>query len=189
MKKREVKPFLSIETKDTIYKISYVTGHSVKRICEEFCKHSFKSGLAFELSPYFNRSICIDGTSFEGSQNNEKFEPLSLENERVSMTLDANVHEYAYQLSYAIGCSVAKVVAYAIEKSMCDFDFLNQYTKELLINNRNFEKSKPILKIIDSYNRNNEEEINLITLLLYIADEYTRLEVGMDDVLKDCVSN
>lgn len=187
MKKREVKPFLDIETKDTIYKISDVTGYSVKSICEDFYKHSFNNGFGYDLAPYFKRNLEIDGVLFKGNMVNEKFEPFSTENERVSTALEVELFEYAYQLSYAIGCSIAKVVSYAIEKSMKDFEFLNGYAKQFLFNKIEADKTNTILSAVDSLNSKNEEEFNLIALLLYIADEYKRFDKGIKSVLSEVV--
>lgn len=185
MKKREVKPFLDVETKDNIYKLSFVIRKSVKGICEDFCKYAFKNGLGSELCKYFHRNVALDGTLFKGDPSNEKFEPLSDKIGRVSMTLDEDIHEYAYQLSYAMGCSVAKVVSYAIEKSMNDYDFLNWYAKEYLIKLLDTDKCNLIFMAVERYNEEKQEEYNLISLLLYITDEYKRLENGLESSIKE----
>lgn len=189
MEKREVKPFIDSGVKDTIYKISFVTGYSVKSICEDLCKHAFKSGLGCELSQYFKRGITIDGITFQLNKKAGKFEPVSKNIERISMTLNNNLYEYAYLLSYAMDCSVAKVVAYAVERSINDFNFLNRYINQFISKNVSKEHKDLILKIVKTVNKESSEEYNIASLLLYIADEYRRFSEGLEGVLKDTVGS
>ncbi|MGE7667412.1 hypothetical protein ACQKMN_17060 [Ureibacillus composti] len=189
MEKREVKPFIDIDVKDTIYKLSFVTGYSVKSICEDLCNQSFKNGLGRELSPYFKRGIQIDGSVYQGNKKAERFEASSEKIERISMKISHNGYEYAYNLSYAMGCSVAKVVAYAIEKSINDFAFLDRYIKQFLSKQIDKERKDMMLKIVKAINKDfvESEEYSIAALLLYIADEYKRVSDGVDGVLKDVV--
>lgn len=190
MEKREVKPFVDTGVKDTIYKLSFITGYSVKSICEDLCNHSFTLGIGNELSKYFKRGLNIDGTVFQGNRNAIKFQPTSTNIERISMTLSNSAYEYAYHLSYAMGCSVAKIVAYAVEKSMKDFDFLNRYIEQFLSKHVDKERKDMLLKIVKIVNRGNtEEEYSIASLLLYVADEYKRFDEGVEGVLKDAVGN
>lgn len=186
MKKREVKPFIDVEKKDTIYKLSFVTGISVMSICEDLCNHAFKKGIGNELSRYFIRDIQIDGHLFKGKEHAPKFEPKSKRLERVSMSLDKDSHSYAYDISCAMGCSVARVVAYSIEKSMNDFEYMDHYVEQFLVNKLDEERSSHILTVMKDLNQwNLEEEYSLTSLLFHIADNYRRFEDGIDGVLKD----
>ena len=186
MKKREVKPFVDTVIKDTINKISFVTGCSIKSICEDFCSHAFESGLGYELSAYFKRNLDIDGEHFEGNNMGFKFDPFTKDIERISMTLNNTNYDYAYRLAYAMECSVAKVVAYALGKSISDFDFLNSYIERILRKNVDEKRRSLLLDVVrDVNNTNYEEEYSIASLVLYIADEYRRFDDGIDSVLKD----
>ena len=186
MKKREVKPFVGSEVKDTILKISFITGCSIKGICEDLCSHAFKTGLGVELSPYFKRDLYIDGKSFNGNESGSKFNIYTKDAERISTTLNETDYEYAYNLAYAMECSVAKVVAYALEKSMKDFDFLNNYMEQILSKCVTKDRKDILLDVVKKVNDANfEEEYTIVSLLLYIADEYRGLSDGIEGVLKD----
>ncbi|QCR33109.1 hypothetical protein [Lysinibacillus sp. SGAir0095] len=189
MEKREVKPFIDIDVKDTIYKLSFVTGYSVKSICEDLCNQSFRCGLGRELSPYFKRGIQIDGAVFQGNKKAEKFESSSQNIERISMKVNGKLYDYAYHLSFAMESSVAKVVAYGVEKSMKDYAFLDRYIKQFLSKKIDKERKDMILKIVRTINKDYtvDEEYGIVSLLLYIADEYKRLDEGVDGVLQDVV--
>lgn len=185
MEKLDVKPFIDIAVKDTIYKISHVTGYSVKGICEDFCNYVFENGLGVELSPYFKRDLTIDGLEFKGNKKADKFDPISENSERISMMITDNAYEYAYNLSYAIGCSVAKIVGYAVEKCMNDFDFLNSYISQYLSKSLGKEQERLMSRVIEV----TDEEYGDILLILYIADEYRRFSVGVEGVFKDAVTS
>lgn len=186
MKKRGVKPFIETEIKDTIHKVSFVTGCSIKSICEDLCSHAFKSGLGSELSTYFKRDLYVDGKSYKGNENGSKFNVYTKDVERISMTINDTDYEYAYNLAYAMECSVAKIVAYALCKSMQDFEFLNTYIEQILSKSVSEERKDVLLDVVKNVNSANfEEEYSITSLLLYIADEYRRLSDGIEAVLED----
>lgn len=186
MKKREVKPFIDTVIKDTILKISFVTSCSIKSICEDLCSHAFESGLGDELSAYFKRDLNVDGKLYEGNGSGTKFDPLTKDVERISMTLNNTNYDYAYRLAYAMECSVAKIVTYALTKSINDFDFLNSYIEQILRKNVDEERRNLLMDVVKNVNSANfEEEYSIASLVLYIADEYRRFDDGIDSVLKD----
>lgn len=185
MGKLDVKPFIDIAVKDSIYKISHVTGYSVKGICEDLCNHVFENGLGIELSPYFKRDITIDGVEFKGNRKAEKFDPISENSERISLLINETAYEYAYNLSYAVGCSLAKIVGYAVEKCMRDFEFLNNYINQYLSKILGKEQVELVSRIIDT----TDEEYGDVLLLLYIADEYRRFSEGVEGVIEDAVTS
>lgn len=185
MEKQDIKPFIDTMIKDTIYKISFVTGYSVKSMCEDFCNHVFKSGLGNELSPYFKRDITIDGMEFKGNKKAVKFEPISENSERISMKINSDAYEYAYHLSYAVGCSVAKIVGYAVEKCMRDFDYLSKYIDQFLCKSLNEEGKNSMKDIVDIVNEDFQEGYGAISLVMYIGDKYRRFNEGAERIIKD----
>lgn len=187
MGKKEVKPFIDIDVKDTIYKLCFISGYSVNGMCEDFCNNAFRKGLAQELSPYFKWGLQIDGAVFKGDKKAKRFVSSSDNLERISLKIDGKIHSYAYNLAYAMETSVAKIIAYGIEKSMNDYDFLDRYIKQFLRNKIDKERKDMILKLVRTINKDYtvDEELGMISLLLYIADEYKRLDEGIDGVLKD----
>lgn len=188
MEKREVKPFINAKIKDTIYKLSDITNYSVKRICEDICNHAFKSDISDELSPYFRRGVIIDGMSFSFNENATKFEPSFNEKERVSMKLNTKLYGYAYYLSYAMECSVAKVVAYAIEKGFNDSEFLIGYVNESLNKRLKGEHKEEFYKLISLINNDSNEELDVLNTSLYIKDEYGDFDKGLNKLLKEVFS-
>lgn len=192
MEKRDVKPFIDVEMKDIIYKFNFITGYSVTSICEDLCKQAIKTGVGKELSAYFRREIKLDDVVYPGLKKPMKFERKATNVERISLKLSSNIYEYAYSLSFAIGCSIAKVVAYFLERSMNDFEFLNQYTTEFLTERMNDERKdfmkKVICEVNNDYLSDDPEEYSIASLLLFIVDEYKKPDESIDKVLIDFVT-
>lgn len=189
MEKRDVKPFVNTAIKDIITKISFLTGHSVKKIGEDLCKHAVDKNVGKELKNHFKRSIEINGVNFEGLKGPEKFERKPGEIERLSLTVDNEIYEYAYKLSYAIGCSVAKVFAYFIESSMDDIAFLDSYIINVLSKNIAPGRKELLRKIIKDINENHSTKANTVSaLLLYIVDHYKQPGEKLDNTLESFVS-
>ena len=188
MENRDVKPFVDVKTKDFIYKLSFITGMSVKQICRDLYYRGIEDGLGMELSPCFKRDLHIDGYSFKGDRYAKKFEPYSSNIERIAMKINDKSYEYAYNLAFATGSSISKVVSYAIEKSMKDFEFLDQYIKQFLIENVDTDKRNILLEIVNVINKDYvEEDLTIASLLMHLTDEHRRLEDGITSVLNEVV--
>lgn len=188
MKKHDIRPFIDATIKDLIYKFSHTTGISILRICEDFCIHSLDNDIGNELSHYFKRDITINGVSYKGDRNAMKFEYQSNDIERITLQLDDKYYDFAHDLAYAMRTSLSKVVGYAIERSINDYEFLNQYVSEFLMENVSERKRDKLLQVVGKVNDENKEvEYNLASLVMYIADEYRRFGEGLDGVLNDCV--
>jgi len=184
MKKKDVKPFIESRTKETIYKISFITGYSVKSICEDFCIRVLrrKEATAKELSPYFKRSINVSGVDYDGG-NKKLFGRNTRTTERVSIQLNQEIHEYAYTLSYAVGCSVAKIISYCIEKCMNDYEFLEKYVTGYLIKKMDEERKNLMLGMLGKANDELDEEHNITALLLAVLDDYKEADESFENAL------
>lgn len=188
MNKRDVRPFVDSVTRDTLYKLSFVSGVSVKKLCEDMCNNAIKNGLSVELSPYFRREIQIDGAIYKGNRDADSFEYQSRNIERISFKLTPSAFDYVYELSKAMECSIAKVVGYAVEKSMSDYKFLDRYIKQFLSKKVDDDRMNILLGIVKTVNDGSvKEDYNVASLLLYIADEYRRLDIGLEGVIEDSV--
>lgn len=192
MEKRDVKPFIDVAMKDLIYKLNFITGYSIKKIGEDLCLHAINTGVGKELAPYFKRDIKLDNVLYSPAVKPKKFPRTERQTERISLKLSPNIYEYAYSLSFAIGCSIAKVVAYFMERSMNDYDFLDLYVSEFLSEKMGDEQKDFMQKIIDDVNndylKDENEDHNITALLLFIVDEYKAAEQSVDSTLHNFIS-
>ncbi|MGN7183209.1 hypothetical protein ACTHRJ_20485, partial [Cytobacillus kochii] len=87
-KKKDIKPTISIDLKNCIYQLSYVTNQPVKDIVEILCEKGLQSRKVMEyLSQYFRRDYQFFNTTFFGQLERESLQRKyqSPKNERVSV--------------------------------------------------------------------------------------------------------
>lgn len=189
MTKRDIKPFISVETKNIVDKIAFLTGLSIKKICTDLCMHAVMTHAEEDLVPYFKREIKLNGKMYEGLNKPRKFERKSGEIERVTLTFDESMHEYLSTLAFAIGTSTAKVVAYCIERSMSDTSFKTNYVAQCLISKINENRLQLLNEIMLDINHNHlESNYSMASLLMYIVDEIKEPHQTIDTVIENVVS-
>lgn len=186
--KRDVKPFIASDVKDTIYKLSFVTNYSVKKITEDLCKNAIRKGIGKELSVYFKREVKLGGVVYEKNKKPEKFVVKSENTERISMLVNSRIYEYANTIAFGIGCSISKVIGYFVESSMNDYEFLDHYIKDYLSKKVDNNRADFLQQILTRVNKHNEENHNITSLLLYIVDEYKKPDESVEVSLRDFVS-
>lgn len=190
-KKRDVKPHISIELKDAIYRLSYITETPVKDICDELCIFALNQNYIIEeLSKHFLRKIRINNTIYFGDLNNPRIykKMMGQKTERISLRLKSEMYEVIYTLSYALDCSVSRVTAILLEKSMHDINFINDYINEHLISIDD-KRKKELQKILDYINDNLDEEITLASLLSFIVDEFKEPLKTTKDAVNDFIKH
>ena len=189
MRKRDVKPFISVETKNIIDKIAFLTGLSIKKICMDLCMHAVKNYAEEELVPYFKREIILNGKMYAALNKPEKFERKCGEIERVTMTFDESTHEYLHTLAYAIGTSTAKVVAYCIERSMSDTSFKTDYVAQSLLSKICENRVQLLKEILEDINHDHlENKHSMASVLMYIVDEIKEANQNFDTTIENVVS-
>lgn len=182
---KDVQPFIKSSTKSAIYKLSYITGKTVKQICNELCQRMFndKKRLVEELSPYAKWDMKIEGITYTASATPIKTYPISGSLERVTIKVDPSSYSFANSLSHLLGWTVAKVVAYCIERAMNDFEFINQYITDLLEANTKSGQKNTLKGIMKDINEALDEEHSIPALLIGIADELKSIDQNYDEAL------
>lgn len=190
MQKRDIQPFISVTSKNIIYKLSFITGYSVKKICGELCTHSLRSKhLGEELQPYFKREIKIRDVVYQPSEKPLKQYRPSEDLERVTVKIGVPAYELVYSLAHALGWSVAKVVAYCIERSMNDFDFLDFYITKILSSKMDEKRKEMFLSMVGEANQQSDEDLTIASLLIGIVDEMKQAEESVTDAVSRVVES
>lgn len=175
-KKREIKPTISVELKNCIYSLSYITGKPVKDISEIICEKGIGSRKTMEyLSQYFRRDYQFLNTIHIGDYGRESLQRKyqSGKNERISVRFTQSVYERIYALSIALDCTPSKTVALLLDASVRNVNLLNSLVKLYLSEHVDNSRMKELKQIMKYINKNNpyDEEISWPTLLLLIFDE------------------
>ena len=101
-KKRDIKPTISLELKDSIYRLAFITRTPVKDVCELLVKNALfeNEEIIKDLSRNFRRDIRINNTLYVGHLKNERIAKIEDgETERISFRLTNDDYEiiYAYK--------------------------------------------------------------------------------------------
>ena len=104
-KKREVKPTISIQLKDAIYIISYVTSTPVKDVAERICTDGLASKKVISsLSPRFRRTVRLANTLYMGDIKRPTLRRNNIaeKTDRISLRLLAPDYDNLSTLAFAL---------------------------------------------------------------------------------------
>ena len=190
-KKREVQPYITMQLKDTIYRLSYITSTPVKDICEFMCIYLINSPKAINaLSMHFKRDIKLNNTLYFGSLDNQSINKrLNRPTERVTVRFKQMDYEFISVLSYALDCSASRVVAVLLEIALTDIKVVNIYIKEQLNEYLTPGQMKELRNLLKHLNRESDENSSWAALLSIIADEVTTPITRIKDAIGEFLGN
>lgn len=188
-RKRDIKPTVTVQLRDCIYRLSFITDAPVKDVIEAILiDGSQRKKPLSHLSQYFLRDMRIGSTVYMGDNDrvpvgrrgaNEKTVRIST---RVTQSMYADLEGVAF----AMGCSVSKACALLIDATVRDVDFVNDFAREYLEDRVDEERMKELKRVLKYINAGNpySERISYAALLSYLVDE---VKVGAEKV-QDTVS-
>lgn len=175
-KKIDCKPTISLQLKDCIARLSYVTNTPVKDVAESACEAGIHSKKVIDyLSNYFRRDFQLGNTYYIGdleriSLQREKVKGLK---DRITIRFSQSTYERINALAFALDCTPTKSTALLLEASIRNTEFINQFTKNYLKNHLDEGRMRELKKVLKFINQNNpySEKISWATLLSYLFDE------------------
>lgn len=188
-RKRDIKPTVSIELKDCIYRLSFITDTPVKDVVEEILiAGSSRLKVISYLSQYFVRDIRIEHVIYFGHTDRTPIKKRSYTGdvERISTRVTQQMYESLSAFAYSMDCSVSRACALLIDATVRDTDFVNDFAKQYIEKNVDESRMKELKKVLSYINAGNpyNERISWATLLTYLMDE---VRVGAEKV-QDTVS-
>lgn len=173
-KKRDVKPTVHTEFKETIYNLASITDVSVMDLVEEMTMYSIRNKrILKDLSPYFVRDVYIDKTLYIGHRNADRLGPTSggINFVRVKTRLTQDVFADLAMIAYALDVRPARACAILIDDALHSQDFLDGYIKRYLTSNVSDHQFLELKKIFEYVNRDENYNVSWATLLSYIVRE------------------
>lgn len=188
-KKRDVKPFISVELKDCIYRMSYITRVPVKDVCERLCIEGMESNSVLSyLSQNFRRDIRIKNTLYLGELNRISIRKRnSCKNkERVSIRFTGDMYESLSVLSYAMDCSISMATGMLLDATIREVNIVNRLIEENIHEELDRRKLEELRKVIKYVNGNSpyDEEISWINLLSYVMDSAKTLNENVEEFIR-----
>lgn len=175
-KKRDVQPTISVELKDCIYRLSYITNTPVKTVAEEICRDGIQNNKVLSyLSQSFRRDVRIDNTLYMGEVERLSVRKRSAngKTERISIRFKSNMYENLSVLAYALDCSVARACGLLLDATVREVDFINEFVKRYLsehIDENRMSELKKVLKYINA-NSPYTDEVSWLAFVSYLMSE------------------
>lgn len=178
--KRDVKPTISVDLKDCIYRLAYITNTPVKDVAEIICIKGLQSRSVIEhLSQHFRREFQFMSTLYLGDLSRESLQKKSQtgKNERITIRFNQGTKDSPYEtinrLSDALDVTTAKATALLLEASVRNTNILNAFVKTYLHGNIDKMRMKELKQVLQYVNKNNpyNEDISWFTLLSMIFEE------------------
>ncbi|KYD11424.1 hypothetical protein B4102_2152 [Heyndrickxia sporothermodurans] len=191
-KKRDIKPTISTDLKNCVYRLSYVTNTPVKDVVETFCEKGLQSRIVIEyLSCYFRRDYQYLNTLYLGDPGRESLQRKyqSNQNVRISTRVNRDTYEEIRNLSDALDVTPSKTTALLLDASIRNTNLINAYVKTYLhqhISNNRMKELKEVLKYINNNNPYNEE-ISWFALLSMIYEELKDTAVTLKEGLHNWI--
>lgn len=175
-KKRDVKPTVSSNLRDCIYRLSYITQTPVKDVVEILCEKGLKSRKVVEyLSQYFRRDFQFINTLFIGDFKREslQYKYQSGKNVRITTRFNQTTYENISSLAYALDVTPSKATALLLDASTRNTNILNAFVKFYLHAHVDQSRIKELKQVLKYINKNNpyNEEISWFVLLSMIFDD------------------
>jgi len=186
-KKKDVKPYLTLETISSLNRLTYLTDVYLKDLAEEMILYAIKDyDTISQLSQYFKKEILINNTIYRGRIDNPQISKRENEDtDRISTRLKADDYEVIRALAYAMDVSRARVCALLIKASMNNINFVNNYVKQHLSKSLTEHQMRELRNLLRTANKDSDgEHYSWGALLSQIMDE-VKTPVGR---IKDAVN-
>lgn len=175
-KKRDVKPTISTDLKNCIYRLSYITNTPVKDVVEIICERGLNSRKTIEyLSNHFRRDFRFGNTIYMGDINRTSLQRKyqSGKTERITTRFSQVTFEKIKSLSDALDVTPSKATALLLDASVRNTNLLNSFVKSYLHNNIDKNRMKELKLVLKYINKNNpyNEEWSWFTLLSMIYED------------------
>lgn len=193
-KKRDVKPTVSKELKDCIYRLSFITDTPVKDVIEKTLIEGLqKNKVISYLSQYFLRDVRIANTLYVGDLDRIPIKKRAStgRNERVSTRVTESMHDSLSSLAFAMGCSVSKACALLMDATIRDTDFVNDFAKGYIEENVDEQRMKELKRVLKYINVGNpyDERISWAALLSHLLEEVQVHAEKLQDTVSEFVIN
>lgn len=183
-KKRDVKPTVSSELKNCVYRLSYITNTPVKDVVETICEKGLQNRNVIDyLSQYFLREYHFKNTVYMGDFGRESLQRKyqSGKNERITTRFSQITYENVKDLSDALDVTPSKATALLLDASIRNTNLLNAYVKRYLhghIDQRRMTELKQVLAYVKKNNPYGED-MSWYTLLSIIFEEVKESTVNV----------
>lgn len=189
-KKRQVKPTLSIELKECLYRVSYITKTPVKDLTERMCIKGLSSRTVLDyLSTNFRRTVRIDATLFLGDLERPSLQKKSKpgQTDKVTITFTQNTYDNICVLAYALDVTPTRATALLLHAALYHSDFVNNYVRQHIEGQLDQSRMKELRKVLQFINASHDfkERVSWTSFLSFIYDEFISGSQSVSDSIQE----
>lgn len=171
-RKRDIKPTISVELKDCIYRLSYILDTPVKDVVVDLCIAGASSDRVMALiSGKLRRDMRIEETVYIGDLENESNRcDSTARRERITSRFKIEDYEILSALSYGLDCSVSRACAILLDASIREIDIIREMLKEGFTQ-RDKDRMRELRSIMKYVNEDNpfDDKLELESVIEMLA--------------------
>ena len=191
-RKRDIKPTISHELRECIYRLAFITDTPVKDVAEAVCINGIHTPKVIEhLSQYFRRDIRFGITIYRKNPDCQPISRRALAGQtgRITIRFKTDTYDTISAMAYALDCTVSRTCALLLDASVRDGDFINEFVRKYLEANLDAERVRELKKILRYVNADNPygEEYTWASLLSLMIDEVRDVTAKVADAATDFV--
>lgn len=189
-KKRDIKPTISRDLRECIYRLAFITDTPVKDVAEAIVINGITEHKVIEhITQYFQRDMRIDNTLYRRNPDAVPVQRRGIAGQtaRITIRFKAEAYEVIRAMSYALDCTVSRACALILDASVRDGDFINAFVERYLREHIDDERMKELRKVLRYVNADNPygEEYSWANLLSLMVEEMHEAAVKVTDVAND----
>lgn len=193
-KKKDIKPTVSPNLQDCIYRLAFITDNAIKDVIEDILIAGSQRKKPLEhLSQYFLRDVRIGNSIYMGDNNRIPVGRRTSNQKgiRISTRVTQKMYSDLEGVAYAMGCSVSRVCALLLDATVRDVDFINEFVRSYIQSNVDEERMNELQEVLKYINAGNpyEERISWPSLLSYLVDEVKVGAEKLQDTVTEFVVN
>lgn len=191
-KKRDISPTVTIELRECLRRLSFITDTPIKDVAEAVCMDGLKRPKVMEhMSQYFRRAVRVGTTLYVARTHGPSVGRRHIDGKsvRVSIRFKSDDHALIAALAYAMDCTVSRACAVLLDASIRDGDFINEFVQRYLSEHVDDERMRELRKLLRYVNANNPygEEYSWANLLSLMVDEVREATGKVTDKVGDFV--
>lgn len=191
-KKKDIKPTISIDLREVVCRLSYITTTPIKDVGEFICEYGLKSKDVIDiLANHFRRDLVVNSTCYVGDLERVSLQKIKIEvpTERITIRFKSETYEKINALAYALDVTPSKATAVLLDISLKDSNVINSYIKSYLketLDDKRIRELKKIIKFINEHNPY-DEEFSWTEFMAYIFDGVKNQSKTMKDTLNEWI--
>ncbi|ARK21358.1 hypothetical protein [Sporosarcina ureae] len=191
-KKRSINPTVSLELRDCIYRLAFITETPIKDVIADILiEGSQRKKPMDHLSKHFIRDVRIGNSLYMGDNQRVTINRQSATGKtvRISTRVTQGMYSDLEGIAYSMGSSVSKACALLLEATIRDVEFVNEFVKRYIEANVDEKRMKELKKVLKYINAGNpyDERMSWPTLLSYLVDEVKVGAEKLQDTVQDFV--